>query len=74
MPRAHGKPNLGTEAKRIIKKAGFERAAVYPAPTAAVTGHQEPSALRGPREKPLDVVKDTTIDYPRQGSNLRPTV
>jgi integrase len=24
VPRAHGEPNLGTEAKRIIKKAGFE--------------------------------------------------
>jgi hypothetical protein len=24
VPRAQGEPNLGTEAKRIIKKAGFE--------------------------------------------------
>jgi len=128
VPRAHGEPNLGTQADRIIKKAGFEpwektfvnlrgscsdelereypahvvdawmgnssrirrrhylkvteadfdRAASYPAPypapSPAVSGHQEPSTLHGAREKSLDVVKDAETHYPRQGSNLRPTV
>ncbi len=126
VPRAHGGPNLGTEAKRIIAKAGveawektfvnlrgscadelereypahvvdawmgnsarvrrrhylkvtdadFEKAAGYPAHypahSAAVSGHQEPSSLHRAREKSLDVQKNAEIDYPRQGSNLRP--
>jgi integrase len=128
VPRAVGLPNLGTEADRIIEKAGvepwektfvnlrgscsdelereypahvvdawmgnssrirrrhylkvtdadFERAASYPAPypapSAAVSGHQEPSTLHESREKSLDVVKDAENQYPRQGSNLRPMV
>ena len=124
IPRAHGEPNLGTEAVRIIQRAGvapwekvfvnlrgsradeleriypthvvdawmgnssrvrrrhylkvteadFERAASYPAHypahSAAVTGHQEPSTLHEAREKTLDVQKTLENQYPRQGSNL----
>ena len=44
--------------------------APIPAPSAAVTGHQEPSTLHHAREKSLDVAKDAETEYPRQGSNL----
>jgi len=56
-----------------VTDADFERAASYPVqnpvPSAAVTGHQEPSALHGARKKTLDVRKDAQNQYPRQGSN-----
>ena len=44
--------------------------APIPAPSAAVTGHQEPSTLHEAREKTLDVQKTLENQYPRQGSNL----
>ncbi|MBM4021166.1 MAG: hypothetical protein FJ284_02810 [Planctomycetes bacterium] len=57
-----------------VTEADFDRAASYPAPypapSAVVTGHQEPSTLQRAREKSLDVGKDAEIQYPRQGSNL----
>lgn len=55
-------------------EADFDRAASYPAPSPAIRGHQEPSTLHDAREKSLDVVKEAETHYPRQGSNLRPTV
>ena len=48
--------------------------APYPAPSAAVSGRQEPSILPAARDKSLDVANDAETQYPRQGSNLRPTV
>jgi integrase len=45
--------------------------APIPAPSEAVTSHQEPSTLHESREKSLDVVKDAENQYPRQGSNNR---
>ncbi len=48
--------------------------APIPAPPMPVSGHQEPSTLHDAREKSLDVAKDAENKYPRQGSNLRPTV
>jgi len=129
VPRARHAANLGTQAKRIIERAGAEvwvklfvnlrgscsddlerqgvaekainawvgntarmrqrhYHSVRPEDWAAVTGEsvrfparpasfrsvQEPSTLHGAREKSLDVVKDAETQYPRQGSNLRPTV
>jgi integrase len=129
VPRARGGHNLGTQAKRIIEKAGVKpwpklfvnmrgscsddlqrrgvaekainawignsarmrhrhyhsvrpedwaavtgKAAPNPAPSTPVRGHQEPSTLHDAREKSLHVVKDAETQYPRQGSNLRPTV
>jgi integrase len=44
--------------------------APIPAPSAAVSGDQEPSTLRDAREKTLDVQKTLENQYPRQGSNL----
>ena len=44
--------------------------APIPAPSGAVSGHQEPSALHESREKSLDVLKTAENQYPRQGSNL----
>jgi integrase len=44
--------------------------APIPAPSGAVSGHQEPSTLHGAREKTLDVPNDAQNQYPRQGSNL----
>jgi integrase len=46
------------------------KAAQFPAPSGAVTGHQEPSTLHDAREKSLDVQKALENKYPRQGSNL----
>ena len=48
--------------------------APIPAPSRAVSDHQEPSTLHEAREKSLGVLKGAKSDYPRQGSNLRPTV
>jgi len=53
---------------------GTGNPAPIPAPSPAVSGHQEPSTLHESREKSLDVVKDAENQYPRQGSNLRPMV
>ena len=44
--------------------------APIPAPSGAVSGHQEPSTLHDAREKSLDVQKALENKYPRQGSNL----
>jgi integrase len=44
--------------------------APIPAPSGAVTGHQQPSTLHESREKTLDVQKTAENQYPRQGSNL----
>ena len=61
-----------------VTDADFERAAgypaPYPAPSAAVRSHQEPSTLHESREKSLDVANAAENQYPRQGSNLRPMV
>jgi hypothetical protein len=38
-----------------------------PAPSGAVSGHQEPSTLHGAREKSLDVQKALENKHPRQG-------
>jgi integrase len=128
LPRVRVISNLGTHAKRLVKKAGItpwpklfvnmrgscsddlerrgipekainawigntarlrskhyhavraedwaavtgvtENPAPIPAPSAAVSGDQEPSTLREAREKTLDVQKTLENQYPRQGSNL----
>ena len=44
--------------------------APIPAPSGAVSGHQEPSALHDSREKRLHSLEDVENQYPRQGSNL----
>ena len=44
-----------------------ENPAPIPAPSAAVSGHQEPSTLHEAREKTLDVQKTLENQYPRQG-------
>ena len=44
--------------------------APIPAPSTAVSSHQEPSTLHGAREKSLDVPHTPLMEYPRQGSNL----
>ena len=49
---------------------GPKKAAPIPAPSGAVSSHQEPSDLHQTREKSLDVPKTPKIEYPRQGSNL----
>ena len=41
-----------------------------PTPSTPVSGHQEPSSLLEPREKPLEVREKAENQYPRQGSNL----
>jgi len=46
------------------------KAAQIPARSGAVSGHQEPSALRESREKTLEVLTNSKTEYPRQGSNL----
>ena len=57
-----------------VRPADWEAAtgipAPIPAPSATVSGHQEPSSLLESREKPLDVRKKAENQYPRQGSNL----
>ena len=50
------------------------KAAQIPARAPTVSGHQEPSTLHEAREKSLHVAKEAETQYPRQGSNLRPTV
>jgi len=50
------------------------KAAQIPARAPTVTDHQEPSTLHEAREKSLHVAKEAETQYPRQGSNLRPTV
>ena len=128
VPRVRVTSNLGTHAKRLVKKAGVEvwpklfvnmrgscsddlerrgipekainawigntarlrskhyhavraedwaavtgvagNPAPIPAPSEAVTSHQEPSALHEAREKSLDVQHTPLKKYPRQGSNL----
>ncbi|HBB74755.1 MAG TPA: hypothetical protein DC048_09945 [Planctomycetaceae bacterium] len=50
------------------------KAAQIPARATPVSGHQEPSTLHESREKTLQVLTHAEMYYPRQGSNLRPTV
>ena len=50
--------------------AATKNPAPIPAPSGAVSGHQEPSTLHEAREKTLDVRNDAQNQYPRQGSNL----
>jgi serine/threonine protein kinase len=44
--------------------------AQIPAPSAAVRGHREPSRLHEDRKETLDVSRNATVKYPREGSNL----
>ena len=46
-----------------------ENPAPIPAPSAAISGDQEPSTLHEAREKSLDVQKTLENQYPRQGEN-----
>ena len=61
-----------------VRPADWEAATGYPAPNPApstpVSGVQEPAHLHESREKSLDVLNAAQKKYPRQGSNLRPTV
>ena len=61
-----------------VRPADWEAAtgipAPNPAPSTPVSGIQEPSHLHESREKSLDVLNAAQKKYPRQGSNLRPTV
>jgi integrase len=52
---------------------GPKQAAQIPAQSGAVSSHQEPSAPRQTRKKPLHVLKTEKTEYPRQGSNLQPS-
>ena len=52
----------------------YQKAVQNPVQSPAVSARHEPSTLHESREKSLDVANDAENQYPRQGSNLRPTV